>query len=166
MYINSKIISYWGGKMMKRKYLLRNKKGQVLGLPMYLIIIMIVAVAVIAAVIFMIPKGSQTMIAQINSGSVQSGTGDTGDYTFADFTVTVTIMTNDDRQDPIQGAVVRLSGGHTVAEATTSADGVASITVSGAKLDANINEAYIKMTVKASGYEDFEDNDAVLLYRG
>jgi hypothetical protein len=57
---------------MKRKSLIRNKKGQVLGLPMYLIVIMIVAVAIIAAVIFMIPKGSQTMIAQINSGSVQS----------------------------------------------------------------------------------------------
>jgi hypothetical protein len=151
---------------MKRKSLIRNEKGQVLGLPMYLIVIMIVAVAVIAAVIFMIPKGSQTMVAQVNSGSVQSGTGDPGDYTFGDFTVTVTIMTNDDRQDPIQGAVIRLSGGHTVAEATTGADGVASITVSGAELDANINEAYMKMTVKASGYEDFEDADAVLLYRG
>ncbi len=151
---------------MKRKSLIRNSKGQVLGLPMYLIVIMIVAVAVIAAVILMIPKGSQTMIAQINAGSVQSGTGSAGDYTFGDFTVTVTIMTNDDRQDPIQDAIVRLSGGHTVAEATTGADGVASITVSGAKLDANINEAYMKMTVKASGYEDFEDADAVLLYRG
>ena len=152
---------------MKRKSLLRNEKGQVLGLPMYLIVIMIVAVAIIAAVIFMIPRGSQTMIAQVNTGSVQSASGAVGDYSFADFTVTVKIMTNDDRQDPIQGAVVRLSGGHGIGESSpTGSDGIATITVSGAKLDANINEAYMKMTVKASGYEDFEDTEAVLLYRG
>ncbi len=152
---------------MKRKSLLRNEKGQVLGLPMYLIVIMIVAVAVIAAVIFMIPRGSQTMIAQVSTGSVQSASGAVGDYSFADFTVTVTIMTNDDRQDPIQGAVVRLSGGHGIGESNpTGSDGIATITVSGAQLDANINEAYMKMTVKASGYEDFEDTGAVLLYRG
>ncbi len=152
---------------MKRKSLLRNEKGQVLGLPMYLIVIMIVAVAVIAAVIFMIPRGSQTMIAQVSTGSVQSASGAVGDYSFADFTVTVTIMTNDDRQDPIQGAVVRLSGGHGIGESSpTGSDGIATITISGAQLDANINEAYMKMTVKASGYEDFEDTEAVLLYRG
>ncbi len=34
------------------------------------------------------------------------------------------------------------------------------------KLDANVNEAYMKMTVKAAGYEDFEDLETVLLYRG
>ena len=159
-------LKYMGAVKMKRKNLLRNEKGQVLGLPMYLIVIMIVAVAVIAAVIFMIPKGSQTMIAQINSGSVQSGDGTPGDYTFDPLEVTVTIMTNDDRQDPIQGAVIRLSGGHTATEAITNSNGVANLKVIGAKLDANINEAYMKMTVKASGYEDFEDADAVLLYRG
>ncbi len=152
---------------MKIKLLMRNEKGQVLGLPMYLIVIMIVAVAIIAAVIFMIPRGSQTMISQVSTGSVQSASGAVGDYSFADFTVTVTIMTNDDRQDPIQGAVVRLSGGHGIGESSpTGSDGIATITVSGAQLDANINEAYMKMTVKASGYEDFEDTEAVLLYRG
>ena len=146
---------------------MRNENGQVLGLPMYLIVIMIVAVAIIAAVIFMIPKGSQTMIAQVSTGSVQSASGAVGEYTFADFDVTVEIMTNDDRQDPIEGAIVRLSGGHGIGESSpTGSDGIATITVSGAQLDANINEAYMKMTVKASGYEDFEDTEAVLLYRG
>ena len=152
---------------MKRKSFLRNEKGQVLGLPMYLIVIMIVAVAIIAAVIFMIPRGSQTMVVQVSTGSVQSALGVAGDYPFADFDVTVTIMTNDDRQDPIQGAIVRLSGGHGIGESIeTGSDGIASIKVIGAQLDANINEAYMKMTVKASGYEDFEDTEAVLLYRG
>ena len=146
---------------------MRDENGQVLGLPMYLIVIMIVAVAIIAAVIFMIPKGSQTMNAQVTDGSIQSASGAVGNHSFSSFNVTVKIMTNDDRQDPIQGAVVRLSGGHGVGESDpTGSNGIATITVTGAKLDANVNEAYMKMTVKASGYEDFEDNDAVILYRG
>lgn len=154
-------------KNMRRKSLMRDKRGQVLGLPMYLIVIMIVAVAIIAAVIFMIPRGSQTMIAQVTADSVQSASGAVGEYTFPSFTVTVEIKTNDDRQDPIEGAVVRLSGGHGIGESNpTGSNGIATITISDAKLDANVNEAYMKMTVKASGYEDFEDDDAVLLYRG
>ncbi len=46
--------------MVKLCHFRRNNEAQVLGLPMYLIIVMIVAVAVIAAVIFMIPQGTQT----------------------------------------------------------------------------------------------------------
>ena len=149
---------------------MRNEKGQVLGLPMYLIVIMIVAVAIIAAVIFMIPKGSQTMNAQVTTGAVAGdGTNNAGEFEFTNFDVVIRVTTNDDRRDPIAGAIVRLSGGHTVAEATTDADGNAMFTgasqIIGAKLDVNINEAYMKMTVKASGYEDFEDTEAVLLYR-
>jgi len=152
---------------MKILHFFKNEKGQVLGLPIYLIVIIIVAVAVIAAVIFMIPRGSQTMIAQITDGSVQSASGATGEYSYSSFTVTVEIKTNDDRQDPIEGAVVRLSGGHGIGESDpTGSNGIATISVTGAKLDANINEAYMKMTIKASGYEDFEDDEAVLLYRG
>lgn len=155
-------------KNMRKKSLMRDKRGQVLGLPMYLIVIMIVAVAIIAAVIFMIPRGSQTMNAQVTIGSITSdGTADSaGEFEFSDFDVVIKVTTNDDRRDPIVGAIVRLSGGHTVAEATTDDNGIATITISDAKLDANVNEAYMKMTVKASGYEDFEDDDAVLLYRG
>ncbi len=153
---------------MKRKCLLRNENGQVLGLPMYLIVIMIVAVAIIAAVIFMIPRGSQTMSAVVQSGSAfaSTTTGVNNEAEFGVLSVNVLVTTNDERNDPIQGATVRLVGGHTVAEGTTDVDGLAEITVGvGAYLVAGINEAYMKMTVKAAGYEDFEDNTAVLLSR-
>ncbi len=148
------------------RYFRGNSKGQVLGLPMYLIVIMIVAVAVIAAVIYMIPQGTQTMNAQVTSNSAQAGTIQTdGTVSFTSFDVTVSVETNDDRQDPISGATIRLSGGGVVAEGTTNAQGVATITVDGASLTVGINEQYMKMTVKASGFEDFEDDTAVLLYR-
>jgi len=156
---------------MKRTLFKGNEEGQVLGLPMYLIIVMIVAVAVIAAVIFMMPQGTRTMSAQITAGSVQTGDGSNGEIDIPSagtFPVTVQITTNDDRNDPIQGATVRLVGGHAIGETVqqTGADGIATLTVNGAKLDPNVNEAYMKMTVKALGYEDFEDDQAVLLYRG
>ena len=152
--------------MIKRQ-ILKNKKGQVLGLPMYLIIVMIVAVAVIAAVIFMIPQGTKSMIAQVTDESVQTGDGVTGEVTFDAFTVQVKVTTNDERRDPIEGAIVRLVGGHAIQESDpTGPDGIASIQIEDAKLDSNINEAYMKMTVKAAGFEDFEDDQAVILYRG
>lgn len=148
------------------KYFRSNSTGQVLGLPMYLIVIMIVAVAVIAAVIYMIPKGTQTMSAQVTGNSARAGIIQTdGTVTFASFDVTVSVKTNDDRQDPVAGATIRLSGGGVVAEETTNAQGVATITVDGASLNVGVNEQYMKMTVKASGFEDFEDTTAVLLYR-
>jgi hypothetical protein len=155
---------------MKRILFKGSEEGQVLGLPMYLIIVMIVAVAVIAAVIFMMPQGTRTMNAQVTDGSVQTGDGSNGEIDIpsgGSFTVTVAVTTNDDRHDPIQGAIVRLVGGHAIDESDpTGADGIATLTVVGAKLDPNVNEAYMRMTVKGSGYEDFEDDQAVLLYRG
>lgn len=149
---------------MRKKIFFRNEEGDVLGLPMYLIIVMIVAVAVIAAVIYMIPKGTRTMNAQVSgtpTGVIQAD----GTVSFGSFDVTVSVTTNDDRRDPVVDATVRFSGGGVVAEGKTNAQGQATITVTGANLNVGINEAYMKMTVKASGFEDFQDDSAVLLYR-
>ncbi|MDH7516820.1 MAG: hypothetical protein QHH19_00475 [Candidatus Thermoplasmatota archaeon] len=151
---------------MRKKIFVKNEEGDVLGLPMYLIVVMIVAVAVIAAVIYMIPKGTRTMTAQVVSGATQTGTIQTdGSVSFGSFSVKVTVTTNDDRRDPVVGATVRFSGGGVVAEGKTNAQGEATITVNGANLNVGVNEAYMKMTVKASGFEDFDDDSAVLLYR-
>jgi len=156
---------------MRYKKLNKNKKAQVLGLPMYLIIIMIVAVAVIAAVLFMMPQGNKMINAQVTTGSVVSaGTLENdGTYNFDDFDVVVKVTTGDERSDPIVGATVRLSGGGIIAEKPTDNTGTASFTgadqISGAKLDPNVNNGNIKLTVKASGFEDYTDDSAVSLYR-
>jgi len=151
---------------MKKRFLKKNNEAQVLGLPMYLIIIMIVAVAVIAAVLMMLPQGTKMMIGQVQSGSVFKGDGAAGDITVSNVVVTVEVKTNDDRRDPIEGALVRLSGSHGIGEANTNDQGIATVNVGECMLDQGINEAYMKMTVKADGYEDFEDKDAVIIYRG
>ena len=152
---------------MKGKIIKIDNRGQVLGLPMYLIIVMIVAVAVIAAVIFMLPQGTKTIKAQVTDNSVYSlgANNANGVYTFLDFTVTLNVFTADERGDPIVGARVRLSGGGIVGEGQTNQNGVAIVDISGAKLDPNINEAYMTMTIKSSGFEDFTDDSAVLLFR-
>lgn len=152
---------------MKLRKIERNNKAQVLGLPMYLIIIMIVAVAVIAAVLFMIPQGNKMMKYEIDENSVVAGNppGADGICNFDPFTVKVYVYSADERGDPIYGAKVRLSGGGVVGEDTTDATGLAEIDIDGAKLDPNINEGNLKLTIKASGYEDFTDDSAVLLYR-
>ena len=151
---------------MKRIGLMKNGKGQVLGLPMYLIIIMIVAVAVIAAVIFMIPKGTQTKNAQVTSGSLISITGD-GKITSAGVAVMISVTTNDERADPVSGATVTLTGAGVASQGTTAADGTYTFPAAEVKpiLEANINEAHLKLTVKAPGFEDFEDDTAVTVVR-
>lgn len=153
---------------MKKRYFKKNNGGQVLGLPMYLIIVMIVAVAVIAAVIFMIPKGTQTMNAQVTGGSLISLIGD-GKLSGAEAAndVVVSVTTNDDRADPVSGATVTLTGAGVALEAKTNADGTWTFPKATVIpiLEANQNMAYIKLTVKASGFEDFEDDTAVTVVR-
>jgi hypothetical protein len=156
-----------GGKdNMKKRFLKKNNDAQVLGLPMHLIIIMIVAVAIIAAVLMMIPRGTKMMIGQVQSGGVFKGDGSAGEISVTNVVITVEVKTNDDRRDPIQGALVRLSGARGIGEATTNHQGIAVVNVGECILNHGVNEAYLKMTIKAEGYEDYEDQRAVLIYRG
>jgi len=154
---------------MKIRKMKGNEKGQVLGLPMYLIIIMIVAVAVIAAVIFMLPQGTEFLSASVTSGGAQasSGIGANNEATFSPFPVSIKVVTNDDERNPIMGASVTLSGCHTAATSatTTDANGELQLTVSNAYLNAGVNTGYIKLTVKSPNYDDYEDLQAITLVR-
>jgi len=152
---------------MKIRKLNKNNKAQVLGLPMYLIIIMIVAVAVIAAVLFMLPQGNKTLKYTIEEYSVVAGNppNQDGECEFDDFTVKLYVYSADQRGDPVFGAKVRLSGGGVVGEDTTDSDGLAEIPILDAKLNPGINYADMQLTIKAPGFEDFTDDSAVYLYR-
>ena len=153
---------------MKKIYFVRDNRGQVLGLPMYLIIVMIVAVAVIAAVIYMIPKGTQTLQASVTTGAVQQATTQTdGTATVTISGIVVNAYSNDERRDPIAGATVTISGLGTAITFTESPTGT--YTSSGgsttATLAANVDEGYLKLIVRAPGYENFEDPKAILVVR-
>jgi hypothetical protein len=160
----------WGKKDMKANQFVNNKEADVLGLPMYLIIIMIVAVAVIAAVVYMIPKGTKTMNAQVTANALMSETPaaavGAGRFVFTStFAVTVSVTTNDERADPINGATVTLAGAGVAVQGTTGVAGTVTLAAVSPILDANINEAHMTLTVKAAGYEDFSDDTAVTVMR-
>jgi hypothetical protein len=154
---------------MKHRAIRGNESGDVLGIPMYLIIIMIVAVAVIAAVVFMIPKGTRAMNAQVTGNALLAedpGTKGAGSFTFSKtYTIWVKVTTSDQRADPIADATVTLVGAGDAAQVKSLANGSAKITGIKPILDANINEAYLKLTVKAAGYDDFTDTKAVTVMR-
>jgi hypothetical protein len=146
-----------------------NRDGDVLGIPMYLIIIMIIAVAVIAAVVVMIPKGTRTMSAQVTSNALLAenpGNDGGGSFTFSkSYTIWVKVTTNDQRADPISAATVTLVGAGVAGQGKTLDNGSAKITSIKPILDANVNEAYMTLTVKAAGYDDFVDDTAIAVIR-
>lgn len=154
---------------MKRRYFRKNESGDVLGIPMYLIIIMIVAVAVIAAVVFMIPKATRTMTAQVTGNALiaeSPGTKGAGLFTFSKtYTIWVKVATNDERSDPIADATVTLVGSGVAGQGKTLTNGSAKITGIKPILDANVNEAHLRLTVKATGFDDFIDTKAVTVVR-
>jgi hypothetical protein len=154
---------------MRKRCFNGNNEGDVLGIPMYLIIMMIVAVAVIAAVVVMIPKGTRTMNAQVTANALLAenpGTDGGGDFTFDDtYTIWVKVTTNDQRADPISGATVTLVGAGDAGHGKTLDNGSAKISGIRPKLDANVNEAFMTLTVKAAGYDDFLDDTAVTVIR-
>jgi hypothetical protein len=154
---------------MKQRNFGRSEQADVLGIPMYLIIIMVVAVAVIAAVVFMIPKGTRAMNAQVIDNALLAespGTTGGGSFTFSKtYTIWVKVTTNDQRADPIFDATVTLVGAGVAGDGKTLKNGSAKITGIKPILDANINEAYLKLTVKAAGYDDFVDLKAVTVMR-
>ena len=133
---------------------------------MYLIIVMVVAVAVIAAVIFMIPQGTQTMNALVTENAViAEDPGNASEFTFSQsYDVSIKVTTNDDRADPLQDATVTLIGSGVASTASTNAEGIATLSIT-PTLAENINEATVKLTVKATGFQDFSDDDAVTIYR-
>ena len=152
--------------MRKERYLRKNEQAAVLDLPIYLIIVMVIAVAVIATVVMMIPKGTQTMNATVTSGFLQNANpGHSGDYRFtSNRTIWIKVTTNNEKQDPISGAIVILTGGNTSASGKTLTNGSVRLLVR-PTIPANINTVYLEMSVKANGYKDFSDKEAVLVNR-
>jgi hypothetical protein len=154
---------------MNRKNFRKNEGADVLGIPMYLIIIMIVAVAVIAAVVFMIPKATRAMSVQVTGNALiaeNPGTKGGGAFTFSKtYTVWVKVTTNDERADPIADATVTLVGSGVASQGKTLNNGSAKIKSIKPILDANVNEAYLKLTVSANGFDDFVDTRAVTVVR-
>ena len=76
-----------------------------------------------------------------------------------------TIEVKDSDGNPISGASVVLQGAHTTASGKTKEDGTVEINVQNAKLEENQQQVYMKILVKAHGYQDFEDDEGILIVR-
>lgn len=152
--------------MGKGRYFKKNQQAAILDLPMYLIIVMIVAIAVIAAVIYMIPMGTRTLNATVTSNFLLNARpGHSGEYRFSSLRdVWIQVTTNDDKRDPISNAMVILTGANTSDSGRTSSDGTVMLRIR-PTIPENVNQIYIKMTVKADGYKDFVDEQAILVNR-
>ena len=153
-------------KLLRKVRLGTNDTAQVLGLPMYLIVVMIVAVAVIAAVILMIPQGTGMLNAQITENVViAEAPGNASAFTFSSaYNVTVKVTTHHESTAPVSGATVTLVGSGDVSSNITDGNGIAHLQVT-PSLAENCNEDYMKLTVKAAGYQEYQDEQAVTIYR-
>ena len=150
-----------------------DKRG-IEGLPMRLIIIVVVAAVVLAAILAMMPKTTPGSL-KVSFGKIKEG-GSTyhggvvlvkanGEEKIDEITFTAYVNVTDSNGKPISGATVIISGGGAAGVGTTQPNGTATVTVKGAKLEENQDEAYLKVTVKASGYPDYVDNHGLLLQR-
>ncbi|RLF41624.1 MAG: hypothetical protein DRN12_02700 [Thermoplasmata archaeon] len=125
---------------------------------------MVVAVAVIAAVIAMIPSGTKTLQATvIQNPVIGENPGNASAFTFSKtYDVTIKVITNNDKV--VSGATVMLIGAGVAESGITNSDGIVTFSIR-PSLGENVNEDHIKMTVKANGFQDYTDEDAITVYR-
>jgi hypothetical protein len=152
----------------KLRHLNRDNEAQVLGLPLYLIIIMIIAVAVIAAVMAMMsdlgtPQKMNAVCDPASFTAQDNATYLNGVYKYEDLDITVRVTRSGGAADPVRDATVILEGGGAISHKKTLEDGTIKLTLSGVEVPANTDKTWISITVKADGYEDYQDGNAVIL---
>jgi len=161
--------------MLKNKWL-RDRRG-IEGLPMHLIIIVVIAGVVIAAILAMMgtfnPKDSLQIEYAGTDGRHNCSDGDgnlvkvtaAGAEEVTDIDFNATIKVFDSKGNPVKGATVVLAGAQSAGSGTTDENGEATVQVDDAVLKANQQSAYMSLTVKASGFHDYTDEEAILLQR-
>jgi len=153
---------------MKIRGLIGDKRA-IEGLPMRLIILVVIAGVVLAAIITMIPHPKGNL--QVECVSVDGNDGNLktihdsgrGEVSAGDFDVVVKVT--DDKGKAISGASVTLTGANGAGSGRTEDDGTAVITVTGVKLNANEDVDYMKVTVTASGYHKYEEENFIVISR-
>lgn len=162
--------------MLRR--LLKDKRG-IEGLPMRLIIIVVVAAVVLAAILAMMkyvtPTGTLQVSYEFVSGSVSGGTVTgsgsvimvdvNGMQALDDINFKIKVKVVDANGNPVSGATVILSGAGTAAAGETLGDGEITIEVKNAELAENQETAYMKVEVKASGYNKYVDEEGITIQR-
>lgn len=139
------------------------------GLPMRLVIIVVIAAIVLAAIIAVIgefkPKGNlsiECISVDGQDGNLKTVNG-LGEINISDFEVVAKVT--DSKGNPVSGASVTITGANGAGSGKTGNDGMVTIIVKGAKLNANENEEYMKVTVSASGYNKHVEEGFIVIAR-
>ncbi len=160
------------GGYMKLKNL--NKDEGAIELPINIVVMLVVGMVALAALLSIIPKSKDYLTVdiinvKIDDGAVQEGNIATlrGD---GQYKVKVNLKVYDKNNDPVEKASVSLSGGGGFGMDQTNSLGEAIVTMGDTQstnvtLRQNQKSVALKLVVKANGFFDYEDENAIQLFR-
>ncbi len=149
------------------------KDEQAIELPINIVVMLVVGMVALAALLSIIPKSKEYLTVdvidiKINDGAVQEGSiatvGGEGDYK-----VKVNLKIYDKNNNPVDKASVTLSGGGGFGADQTNSNGEAVVTLGETKstnvtFRPNQDSIDLKIAVKANGFYDYEDGNAIQIY--
>ena len=150
------------------------KDERAIELPINIVVMLVVGMVALAALLSIIPKSKEYLTVdvidiKINNGTVQEGSiatvGGEGDYK-----VKVNLKVYDKNNNPVDKASVTLSGGGGFGVDQTNSYGAAIITLGDTKstnvtFRPNQKSIELKLAVKANGFYDYEDGNAIQIYQ-
>lgn len=134
-----------------------------LELPINIVVMLVVGMVALAALIAIIPTPTKTMSVSVDPSMIAATSSD-----FTSDVEGVVVTVTDPDGNPVQGATCILRGAGGVASATSGNDGACNLKKIGDgtfNLPSNQNELNLKLTVKADGFYDYENENAVLVVK-
>jgi len=156
---------------MKRSNKFR-KDERAIELPINIVVMLVVGMVALAALLSIIPKSKENMSVDIIDVKVSDDNpykGSSAKVVGAkDHTVTVNIKVYDKNNNPVEKASATLSGGGGFGTDQTNKSGLAKIYLGGTSgsmvtIRPNQQTVELKIVVKANGFYDYQDEQAVLL---
>lgn len=145
--------------------LARDRGGALEGLPLYLLILGIVAVIGIAILLLWLIGSDEPpteVHVEVNPGSVQAKAATLYSVAEVERGTKVTLYVYDQSKNPIEGAWVTATGANCTKSGETNGKGEYELDVGGARVLSGKTSADIKVTV---GYGDLEDTAIVKVVR-
>ncbi|MDP3104291.1 MAG: carboxypeptidase regulatory-like domain-containing protein [Candidatus Methanoperedens sp.] len=148
------------------------KDEHAIELPINIVVMLVVGMVALAALLAIIPKSKESLSVDIIDVKVSDDNpykGSSAKVVGAkDHTVTVNIKVYDKNNNPVEKASATLSGGGGFGTDQTNKSGLAKIYLGGTggsrvTIRPNQQTVELKLVVKANGFYDYQDEQAVLL---
>jgi hypothetical protein len=149
------------------------KDERAIELPINIVVMLVVGMVALAALLSIIPKSKEYLTVdvidiKIDNGAVQKGSIATVDGE-GDYKVKVNLKVYDKNNNPVEKASVTLSGGGGFGADQTNTYGESIITLGESKstnvtFRPNQESIELKIAVKANGFYDYEDGNAIQIY--